>query len=73
VLGLPSDQNPSLPYSAAHGGHPHGWDGGGPWPVVLCLLKSPEEYIGQVLGLSTGKLTEPEYATVLSQQTGKTV
>ena len=40
---------------------------------MLCLLKSPEEYIGQVLGLSTGKLTEPEYATVLSQQTGKTV
>ncbi|NXL67410.1 NMRL1 protein, partial [Chordeiles acutipennis] len=42
-------------------------------PVVLCLLKSPEEYIGQVIGLSTGKLTEAEYAAVLSQQTGKTV
>ncbi|NWU94018.1 NMRL1 protein, partial [Upupa epops] len=42
-------------------------------PVVLSLLKCPEEYIGQVIGLSTGKLTEAEYAAVLSQQTGKTV
>ncbi|XP_054698888.1 nmrA-like family domain-containing protein 1 isoform X1 [Grus americana] len=42
-------------------------------PVVLCLLKSPGEYIGQVIGLSTGKLTEAEYAAVLSQQMGKTV
>ncbi|NWY59501.1 NMRL1 protein, partial [Chionis minor] len=42
-------------------------------PVVVCLLKSPKEYVGQVIGLSTGKLTEAEYAAVLSQQTGKTV
>ncbi|NXN31365.1 NMRL1 protein, partial [Nycticryphes semicollaris] len=42
-------------------------------PVVVSLLKSPEEYIGQVIGLSTGKLTEAEYAAVLSQQTGKIV
>ncbi|KFV48810.1 NmrA-like family domain-containing protein 1, partial [Tyto alba] len=42
-------------------------------PVVCCLLKSPEEYVGKVIGLSTCKLTEAEYATVLSQQTGKTV
>ncbi|NXH14514.1 NMRL1 protein, partial [Bucco capensis] len=42
-------------------------------PVVLSLLKAPEEYLGQVIGLSTGKLTQVEYATVLSQQTGKTV
>ncbi|XP_042654461.1 nmrA-like family domain-containing protein 1 [Tyto alba] len=42
-------------------------------PVVCCLLKSPEEYVGKVIGLSAGKLTEAEYATVLSQQTGKTV
>ncbi|NWW49938.1 NMRL1 protein, partial [Pedionomus torquatus] len=42
-------------------------------PVVVSLLKSPEEYVGQVIGLSTGKLTEAEYAAVLSQQTGKTV
>uniref|UniRef100_A0A8C0V1M3 NmrA-like family domain-containing protein 1 n=1 Tax=Cyanistes caeruleus TaxID=156563 RepID=A0A8C0V1M3_CYACU len=42
-------------------------------PVVLCLLKSPGEYIGQVIGLSTGKLTEAEYAAILSKQTGKTV
>ncbi|NWX20840.1 NMRL1 protein, partial [Aegotheles bennettii] len=42
-------------------------------PVVVCLLKSPGEYIGRVIGLSTGKLTEAEYAAVLSQQTGKKV
>ncbi|XP_009986917.1 PREDICTED: nmrA-like family domain-containing protein 1, partial [Tauraco erythrolophus] len=42
-------------------------------PVVVSLLKSPEAYIGQVIGLSTGKLTEAEYAAVFSQQTGKTV
>ncbi|NXP19571.1 NMRL1 protein, partial [Scytalopus superciliaris] len=42
-------------------------------PVVVCLLKSPGEYIGQVMGLSTGKLTEAEYAAILSQHTGKTV
>ncbi|NWX33297.1 NMRL1 protein, partial [Notiomystis cincta] len=42
-------------------------------PVVLCLLKSPGEYIGQVIGLSTGKLTRAEYAAILSQQTGKTI
>uniref|UniRef100_A0A8B9VA15 NmrA-like family domain-containing protein 1 n=1 Tax=Anas zonorhyncha TaxID=75864 RepID=A0A8B9VA15_9AVES len=27
--GLRSDWDRSLPYSAAHGGHPHGWDGSG--------------------------------------------
>ncbi|XP_017664423.1 PREDICTED: nmrA-like family domain-containing protein 1 [Lepidothrix coronata] len=42
-------------------------------PVVVSLLKSPGEYIGQVMGLSTSKLTEAEYAAVLSQQMGKTV
>ncbi|XP_074014329.1 nmrA-like family domain-containing protein 1 [Numenius arquata] len=42
-------------------------------PVVVSLLKSPKEYVGRVIGLSTGKLTEAEYAAVLSQQTGKTV
>lgn len=42
-------------------------------PVVVSLLKSPEQYVGQVIGLSTGRLTEAEYAAILSQQTGKTV
>lgn len=42
-------------------------------PVVLSLLKSPEEYVGRVIGLSTGKLTVAEYAAAFSQQTGKTV
>ncbi|NWU43407.1 NMRL1 protein, partial [Hylia prasina] len=42
-------------------------------PIVLSLLKSPGEYLGQVIGLSTSKLTEAEYAAILSQKTGKTV
>ncbi|KAM9292144.1 LOW QUALITY PROTEIN: nmrA-like family domain-containing protein 1 [Morus bassanus] len=41
-------------------------------PVVLCLLESPEDYIGQVIGLSMGKFTKAEYAAVLSQM-GKTM
>lgn len=42
-------------------------------PVVLSLLKMPEEYIGQNLGLSTCRHTAEEYATLLSKHTGKTV
>ncbi|NXU93164.1 NMRL1 protein, partial [Xiphorhynchus elegans] len=42
-------------------------------PAVVSLLKSPGEYIGKVMGLSTSKLTEAEYAAIISQQTGKTV
>lgn len=42
-------------------------------PVVLNLLKKPEEYIGQNLGLSTCRHTAEEYAALLSKHTGKTV
>lgn len=42
-------------------------------PVVLSLLKSPGEYIGQTIGLSTSKLTKAEYAAIFSKQLGKTV
>lgn len=42
-------------------------------PVVLGLLKSPEEWIDWVIGLSTGKLTVTEYAAAFSQHTGRTV
>ncbi|XP_016069982.1 PREDICTED: nmrA-like family domain-containing protein 1 isoform X2 [Miniopterus natalensis] len=42
-------------------------------PVVLSLLKSPEEYIGQNLGLSTCRHTAEEYAALLSKHTGKAV
>ncbi|XP_066236084.1 nmrA-like family domain-containing protein 1 isoform X2 [Saccopteryx leptura] len=42
-------------------------------PVVLSLLKKPEEYIGQNLGLSTCKHTAEEYAALLSKHTGKAV
>ncbi|XP_008940981.1 PREDICTED: nmrA-like family domain-containing protein 1, partial [Merops nubicus] len=34
-------------------------------PVVVSLLKAPEEHVGRVVGLSTGRLTEEEYATLL--------
>lgn len=42
-------------------------------PVVLSLLKKPEEYIGQNVGLSTCRHTAEEYAALLSKHTGKTV
>lgn len=42
-------------------------------PVVLSLLKMPEEYIGQNLGLSTCRHTAEEYAALLSKHTGKAV
>ncbi|KFU86377.1 NmrA-like family domain-containing protein 1, partial [Chaetura pelagica] len=42
-------------------------------PAVLSLLKSPGEYLGRVIGLSAGRLSEAGYAAVLSQPTGKTV
>ncbi|XP_067843945.1 nmrA-like family domain-containing protein 1 [Heptranchias perlo] len=41
--------------------------------VVLTILKSPEEYIGKEIGLSTDKLTIEEYAAIMSQHTGKTI
>ncbi|XP_045676517.1 nmrA-like family domain-containing protein 1 isoform X2 [Phyllostomus hastatus] len=42
-------------------------------PVVLSLLKMPEKYIGQNLGLSTCRHTAEEYADLLSKHTGKAV
>lgn len=42
-------------------------------PVVLSLLKSPEEHVGRNLGLSTCRHTAGEYAALLSKHTGKTV
>lgn len=42
-------------------------------PVVLSLLKMPEEYVGQNLGLSTCRHTVEEYADLLSKHTGKAV
>ncbi|KAM8960347.1 nmrA-like family domain-containing protein 1 [Pelodytes ibericus] len=40
--------------------------------VVVSILKSPAEYIGKDIGLSTDKLTVEQYATILSKATGKT-
>lgn len=42
-------------------------------PVVLSLLKQPEEHVGRNLGLSTCRHTAPEYAALLSKHTGKDV
>lgn len=42
-------------------------------PVVLSLLKVPEEYIGQNLGLSTCRHTAGEYAALLSKHTGHAI
>uniref|UniRef100_A0A673VDL7 NmrA-like family domain-containing protein 1 n=1 Tax=Suricata suricatta TaxID=37032 RepID=A0A673VDL7_SURSU len=42
-------------------------------PVVLSLLKQPEEYVGRNIGLSTCRHTAEEYAALLSKHTGKTV
>lgn len=42
-------------------------------PVVLSLLKKPEEYVGQNLGLSTCRHTAAEYAALLTRHTGKAV
>ncbi|KAB0350223.1 hypothetical protein FD754_015080 [Muntiacus muntjak] len=42
-------------------------------PVVLSLLKTPEEYVGQNIGLSTCRHTAEEYAALLTKHTGKAV
>lgn len=42
-------------------------------PVVLSLLKKPEEYVGRNIGLSTCRHTAEEYAALLTRHTGKTV
>lgn len=42
-------------------------------PVVLSLLKTPEEYVGRNIGLSTCRHTAEEYAALLTKHTGKAV
>ncbi|XP_030780650.1 nmrA-like family domain-containing protein 1 isoform X2 [Rhinopithecus roxellana] len=42
-------------------------------PVVLSLLKMPEKYIGQNIGLSTCRHTAEEYAALLTKHTYKVV
>ncbi|KAM3916753.1 nmrA-like family domain-containing protein 1 isoform 2-T2 [Leptodactylus fuscus] len=41
--------------------------------VVVSILKSPSEYIGKDLGLSTEKLTVAEYAAILSRVLNKDI
>uniref|UniRef100_A0A8C5R322 NmrA-like family domain-containing protein 1 n=1 Tax=Leptobrachium leishanense TaxID=445787 RepID=A0A8C5R322_9ANUR len=41
-------------------------------PIVVSILKSPSEYAGKDIGLSSGKLKVEEYAAILSKVTGKT-
>lgn len=42
-------------------------------PVVLSLLKNPEEYVGRNIGLSTCRHTAEEFAALLTKHTGKVV
>lgn len=42
-------------------------------PVVLSLLKTPEEYVGRNIGLSTCRHTAEEYAALLTKHIGKVV
>lgn len=42
-------------------------------PVVLSLLKNPEEYVGRNIGLSTCRHTAEEFAGLLTKHTGKVV
>ncbi|PNJ16691.1 NMRAL1 isoform 15, partial [Pongo abelii] len=42
-------------------------------PVVLSLLKMPEKYVGQNMGLSTCRHTAEEYAALLTKHTRKVV
>ncbi|XP_012297292.2 nmrA-like family domain-containing protein 1 isoform X2 [Aotus nancymaae] len=42
-------------------------------PVVLSLLKMPEKYVGQNIGLSTCRHTAKEYAALLTKHTRKVV
>ncbi|KAM4024993.1 nmrA-like family domain-containing protein 1 [Anomaloglossus baeobatrachus] len=41
--------------------------------VVVTILKSPSEYIGKNIGLSTEKLTVEQYAAIMSRVTGKDI
>ncbi|XP_073504703.1 nmrA-like family domain-containing protein 1 [Phyllobates terribilis] len=41
--------------------------------VVVGILKSPSEYIGKNIGLSTEKLTVEQYAAIMSKVTGKDI
>ncbi|KAG8430679.1 hypothetical protein GDO86_020174, partial [Hymenochirus boettgeri] len=42
-------------------------------PVVVSILKSPAQYIGKDIGLSTEKLKVEQYANIMSKVTGKTI
>ncbi|XP_069840462.1 nmrA-like family domain-containing protein 1 [Dendropsophus ebraccatus] len=39
--------------------------------VIVSILKSPSEYIGKTIGLSTDKLAVEQYAAIMSSVTGK--
>ncbi|KAM4632263.1 nmrA-like family domain-containing protein 1 [Discoglossus pictus] len=41
--------------------------------MVLSILKSPSEYVGKDIGLSTEKLSVEQYAEIMSKATGKTI
>ncbi|XP_066432856.1 nmrA-like family domain-containing protein 1 [Eleutherodactylus coqui] len=41
--------------------------------VIVGMLKSPSQYIGKDIGLSTDKLTVAQYAAIMSRVTGKDI
>ncbi|KAG9461799.1 hypothetical protein GDO78_015714, partial [Eleutherodactylus coqui] len=41
--------------------------------MVVSILKSPSQYIGKDIGLSTDKLTVAQYAAIMSRVTGKDI
>ncbi|XP_063788578.1 nmrA-like family domain-containing protein 1 [Pseudophryne corroboree] len=42
-------------------------------PIVVSILKSPSQYAGKDIGLSTEKLTVEQYAALMSKALGKTI
>ncbi|XP_066432861.1 nmrA-like family domain-containing protein 1 [Eleutherodactylus coqui] len=42
-------------------------------PVVISILKSPSQYIGKDMRLSTDRLTVAQYAAIMSRVTGKDI
>ncbi|XP_078519194.1 nmrA-like family domain-containing protein 1 isoform X1 [Lissotriton helveticus] len=42
-------------------------------PVVVSVLKAPEQFIGRDIGLSSEKLTTEQYAAIMTKSTGKKI
>lgn len=42
-------------------------------PAVASIFDSPDEYIGKTIGLGSERITFTEYASIISEVTGKTL